>query len=115
MAITEEVRTLNYNPYQPYQPVYPAPPPPPKPYHPANGCAIAGMIVGIGCIIFCFAGVFELMGIIIAFVLSLVGISAANRGAQNKGMAVAGLVCSLVGLGFYLIVGASSFGIGFLI
>jgi hypothetical protein len=51
----------------------------------------------------------------LAIVFGSVGISKANRGASNKGLAVAGLVLGLVGLVIYFFVGLFSLGLGWLI
>lgn len=98
-------------PYQqPYQP-YPYPPPQPgawgpapPPYHgyaqpnTGNGKAIAALVLGILSIVFSwlffFDGVFVIPGVIFA----LIAMSETKApGSRGRGMAVAGLICSIVG------------------
>lgn len=73
------------------------------------------MVLGITSIIFCWWGVFSLTQVVLAIVFSGLGIARANRGAARKGMAIAGLVCGLVGAVLYLLIGIASLGVGFLI
>ena len=77
--------------------------------------AVAGMVLGITSIVFCWWGLFSLTQVVLAIVFSGVGIGRANRGAAHKGMAIAGLVCGLLGGVLYLLIGISSFGVGFFI
>src|SRR4051794_36650203 len=81
---------------------YGAPPPPPYNGYPmpptGNGKAIAALVFGILSIVLCFLfffdGVFVILGLIFAFV----ALSDAKQGrAGGRGLAMAGLVCSLVG------------------
>ncbi len=89
--------------------------PPASPPQAANGLAIAGMILGITSVIFCWWGLFSLAQVVLAIVFGGVAINRANRGAPHKGMAVAGLVCGIVGAVLYLYFGIASLGIGFFI
>lgn len=82
---------------------------------PANGLAIAGLVLGITGIVFCWAGVLALAQIVLAVVFSSVGIGNARRGAGRKGMAVAGLTCGIVGGIAYFAIGVMSAGVGFVI
>ena len=82
---------------------------------PGNGLAIAGMILGITSVVFCWWGLLSLAQVVLAIVFGGVGLSRANRGAPHKGMAVAGLVCGLIGAVFYLMLGIFSLGVGLLI
>ncbi len=99
----------------------PAPSPQPTPLQfqavaqAGNGLAVAGLVLGITSIIFCWWGVFSLAQVILAIVFSSVGIQHANRGAAHKGMAVAGLTCGILGATLYIIVGIASLGVGFFI
>jgi hypothetical protein len=81
--------------YQPQpQSAYPA--------QPSNGMAVASMVLGIVGLVFSFIpfiGVIAWPLVILGVIFGGVGISKANQipGAP-KGMAIAGLTCSLVGL-----------------
>lgn len=93
---------------QPYPPQQPHPVPP---YHlvqyppqPRNGLGTAGFVLGLVGVIF---SVIPVIGVVAWFlvlpglVLAAVGLSQAHKGvATNKGLAVAGLVLSIVGLAF---------------
>jgi len=92
----------------PYQPMYVASPP-------GNGVAVAALVIGITCVVFSWWGLFTLVQVVLAIVFGSVGISKANRGANGKGMAVAGLVLGLIGLVIYFFIGLLSFGLGWLI
>ncbi|MGA3221625.1 MAG: hypothetical protein ABSE77_21590 [Acidimicrobiales bacterium] len=81
-----------------------------------NGLAVASLVLGITCIVFCWWGLFTLAQVVLAIVFGGTGISKANRlGAPHKGPAVAGLVLGLAGLGIYFVLGLLSLGIGWLI
>ena len=78
------------------------PPPPPMPDQPAqivyqvaqptNGLAVAALVVGIvGVVLFWTVWGGVILGIL-GLVFGAVGLSKGNRGAPNKGMAVAGLI-----------------------
>lgn len=76
--------------------------PVPAPTHRSNGLAVASLVLGIlaalsGIIPFLFFLAFVFA--ILALIFGLIGWNAANNGAPNKGMAVAGTVLSLVGIG----------------
>jgi len=92
---------------QPPQPSLPPPPavpqpvPPPQPGQaqvvyqviqpqPANGVAVAGLVLGILGVLIPFLG-------ILGLIFGAVGLSKANRGAGGKGMAIAGLVLGIIG------------------
>jgi uncharacterized protein DUF4190 len=72
---------------------------------PANGMAIASLVLGIIGVLIPFLGV-------LALIFGGVGMSKANQGASGKGMAIAGLVLGIIGtlITIYLIgeVGSSS-------
>ena len=87
---------------------------PVRPHH-GNGLAVAGMVLGITSILFCWWGIFSLAQIVLAIVFSSVGIHNANEGADKKGMATAGLICAIVGAIAYLLIGIASAGIGFIV
>jgi hypothetical protein len=65
-----------------------------------KGLGIAGMVLGIVAVIFSFVpclGVYALIPGLIGLVLSIVSFVQANKAGAAKGMAIAGIVCSLVG------------------
>ena len=80
-----------------------------------NGLAVAGFVLGITSIVFCWLGLLSLAQVVLAIIFSGVGISRANKGAQRKNMAIIGLVLGGVGFLLYLVVGIMSFGVGLLI
>ena len=89
---------------QPYGPPPGHYPPTPQQYHYAprpgagNGKAVAGLVLGIGSIIFCFFSFFDALLVIPGLILSLIAMSEIKAaGGGNRGMAVAGLVCSIIG------------------
>lgn len=88
------------------QPAYPA--------QPQNGMGVAGFVCGLVGLLFSFIpliGVIAWPLVIIGVVLSGVGMNYANQGkANNKGMATAGLVVSIIGLAisFIWVIAASS-------
>jgi hypothetical protein len=63
-----------------------------------NGIAVAGMVLGILAIVFCWlwfiAGILGILGII----FGAIGISRANRVGTGKGMAITGIVCGVLGM-----------------
>ena len=59
-----------------------------------NGVAIAGMVVGIASILFPFYGITGIVGII----LSILGLKKKKTTGKGKGMAIAGICCSVVGI-----------------
>jgi hypothetical protein len=95
-------------PQQPYQ--YPPPgsfgpgAPPPPPYHSyvqpqsGNGKAVAALVLGIlsiVCSVFLF---FDAIFVVLGLIFALLAMSESKRsGAGRRGMAVAGLVCTIVG------------------
>jgi len=82
---------------------------------PGNGVAVASLVLGITGIVFSWWGLFTLVQVVLAVVFGAVGISKASHGASNKGLASAGLLLGLVGLGLYFVIGLVSFGLGWVI
>lgn len=78
-----------------------------------NGLAVAGMVLGITSIVFCWWGLLTLAMVILAITFSSIGIHQASQGAEKKGMAIAGLACGSLGGLLYLILGVVSLGVGF--
>lgn len=100
------------------QPVYGPPSnpygyPPPTPsyaygyapgYQPDNGMGTAALVLGIiGALLFWFIGVSWILAAL-AIIFGILGIGKANRGeADNKGMAVAGVVCGSLVAAFWMV------------
>jgi uncharacterized membrane protein HdeD (DUF308 family) len=84
----------------------PEPPamPPPMPYTPApapprtNGMAVASLVLGILALGLFFTIVFPVIFGILAVIFGIFGISKASQGADHKGLAIAGLVCGVLGI-----------------
>lgn len=85
---------------QPQPPVMPYQPPAPTP--PQNGLGTAGFVLGLVGLLFSFipiVGVVAWPLVIVGLILGLLGLAKANRGqANNKGLAIAGIALSAVGL-----------------
>ena len=65
-----------------------------------KGLGIAGLVLGILAAVISFIpclGTFALIPGVIGLVLSIISLIQANKAGSSKGMAVAGLVCSIVG------------------
>jgi hypothetical protein len=83
------------------QPAYQAPVQPAS--VPGKGLGITGMVLGIvSLVLFCFLYV-SIPCAIIGAVLSGVGLKKAKDAGMKNGMAVAGLVCSLIALGICVV------------
>jgi hypothetical protein len=94
---------------QPYQ--YPPPPsgfgpgvPPPPPYHgyaqprTGNGKAVAALVLGIASIFFCWLSFFDAIFVILGLIFGLIALNESKQpGAPGRGMAIAGLACTVVG------------------
>jgi hypothetical protein len=90
-----------------YPPPYGPPPgyyPPPTPYgyqsrpSTGNGKAVAALVLGIGSIVFCFFSFFDALLVIPGLILGFIAMSETRAaGGGGRGMAVAGLVCSIIG------------------
>ena len=88
----------------PYPPAgsYNAPPPPHYSGYPApptgNGKAIAALVFGILSIVLCFLFFFDGIFVILGLIFSIIALNETKgRGGNGRGMAVAGLVCTIVG------------------
>lgn len=89
---------------------------PPAVPMPASGMAIAGLVLGITSIVFCWWGLGSLAQSVLAITFAANGIKRANAGlAGGRSMAVAGLACGIVGFFAYLTVGIATLGVGFII
>jgi hypothetical protein len=95
--------------YPPQPPGSYLPYPPPdaqQQQQPGNGMAVAGMVLGIVSVVFFWLPIVGAVIALVGLILSFAGMSRANSiGGKHKGLAIAGLVCSLVGLllGAYMI------------
>jgi hypothetical protein len=81
---------------------YGAPPPPPYGYpapRSSNGKAIAALVFGILSIVLCWLSFFDAIFVILGLVFSLVVLkeTKVRRPGDGRGLAVAGLVCTIVG------------------
>jgi len=74
----------------PYAQQYPQP-------RTGNGKAIAGLVLGILAIVFCWTSLLDIVLIALAVIFALLGLGDAKRGSGGRGMAIAGLVCAIVG------------------
>ena len=77
--------------------------PPPMPVVPArpaptNGLAVASLVCGILAVILFFTIIFPIILGILAVIFGAVGISKANQGGGHKALAIAGLICGVVGI-----------------
>jgi hypothetical protein len=59
--------------------------------------AVAGLVLGILAVVFCWFPFLNWILAILGIIFGGLGISKANKGAPGKGMAIAGLVCGVVG------------------
>lgn len=95
-------------------PPYPGPqyPPPPQPMRMKNGVGTAGFVCGLLGIIFAWIPIIGVIAwplVIVGLILSWVGLNNAKKGkADNKGLAIAGIACSVIGL-LICIIWASAF------
>ena len=69
----------------------------------SNGFAVASLVLGILTIVFFFTFWFDWILGALAIVFGALGISRANKGSGQKGMAIAGLVCGAVGVVFSIL------------
>ena len=104
-------------PVQPQQPVYQQPAYQQKPAVPGKGLGITGMILGIvSLVLFCFLYI-SIPCAIVGAILSGVALKKAKDAGMKNGMAVAGLVCSLIALGicvvYWVLAAAALAEIGF--
>jgi uncharacterized protein DUF4190 len=90
-------------PPQGYVPGAPGAPLPP-PYHGyaqptgSNGKAIAALVLGILSIVFCWLSVFDGIFVVLALIFGLIALSETKGNRRTgRGLAVAGLVCMIVG------------------
>lgn len=65
---------------------------------PSNNQAIIGLILGVSAIFFFWIPVVPVIASVIGIVLSIIGIKGADNGKSGKGIAIGGLVCSILAL-----------------
>ena len=66
-----------------------------------KGLGIAGLVLGIVAAVVAFVpclGMYAIIPGVIGLILSIISIIQANKAGAAKGMAIAGLVCSLIGI-----------------
>lgn len=74
---------------------------PPAQSKPINGFAIAGLVLGIvGFWLGAFFGIVNIAGLI----FSILGISSASKTNSGRGIAIGGLVTSIIGIAFWAII-----------
>jgi hypothetical protein len=88
-------------PYGPPPGYYPPTPPQygyrPHPGGAGNGKAVAALVLGIGSIVFCWLIFFDAALVIPGVIFALIAMSEAKARGGSRGMALAGLVCSIIG------------------
>jgi hypothetical protein len=76
---------------------------PPMVTQKTNGMAVTGMVVGILSLVLFWASLLGLLLAVLGIIFSSVGMSQCTKtGQQGKGMAIAGLVCSLIATAFWV-------------
>lgn len=84
--------------YPPYAGPYYPPPwtqyPPPRT---GNGRAIAGLVLGIVAILFCWTSIVDVVPVVLAIVFGSIGLNDAKRSGSGRSMAVAGIACGVIG------------------
>ena len=108
-----------HGPQQGFGPNAYGPPGYPPPYYgppmiarKTNGMAVTGMVLGIVSLVLFWAWFLGPVLAVLGVIFSSVGISQCNREQQEgKGMAIAGLVCSLISAAFWvlLVIAVESF------
>jgi len=74
----------------PYPPTYPVPPQ-------GNGFAVTSLVLGILAIVLCWVPVLNWLLAAAAIIFGAIGLSIANKRQSGKGMAIAGLICGVIG------------------
>lgn len=87
-------------PPNPYPGPYQMPPGTPPGWVPvqqgSNGMATAGMVLGIVSLVLFWTSVIDIPIVILGITFSAIGLKRAKLGAGARGMAMAGLICSLI-------------------
>ena len=76
------------------------------PQQQGNGIAVAGMVLGICALVFCWIPFLNWVLGLLGIIFGALGISRGNKVGTGKGMALAGLICGIIGslLGIALVV-----------
>ncbi|MBE7188998.1 DUF4190 domain-containing protein [Jatrophihabitans endophyticus] len=99
-------------PYPGQQPPYGMPPYGPYPgARQGNGKAVAGMVLGIASIVFCWINFFNLVFIVPGIIFSLLGLSDSKTRGTGRGQAIAGLVCVAVGVVLTVVISILEFNL----
>jgi hypothetical protein len=81
---------------------YPYPPPHPSQGAPKNGLGTAGFVLGLIGLIFAWIPIIGVIAwplVLLGLIFSLLGLARARQGtSDNKGIAIAGIACSAIGL-----------------
>ena len=78
---------------------------PPMMAQKTNGMAVTGMVIGILSLVLFWASLLGVLLAILGIIFSGIGISQCSKqGQAGKGMAIAGLVCSLIAATFWVVV-----------
>jgi hypothetical protein len=82
--------------------------PPPMPIAPPpdrhNGLAVASLVLGISSIALFFTVVFPFILGTLAVIFGVIGWTKANKGAPQKGLAIAGSICGAFGIALAILV-----------
>lgn len=65
---------------------------------PGHGKAVAGLVLGILSIVFCWASFVDLLLLVPALIFSIMGLSEARMGRGGRGLAMSGLICTIAGV-----------------
>ena len=93
---------------------YPAPPPAygyPA-VAPGHGKAVAGLVLGIIALVFCWLPILDVPVWILALVFSILGRSDAKKGAGGGGLAIGGLVCAILATIANIVISVTLFAVG---
>jgi hypothetical protein len=78
---------------------------PPMMVQKTNGMAVTGMVIGILSLVLFWASLLGMLLAVLGIIFSSIGISQCGKtGQAGKGMAIAGLVCSLIAAAFWVAV-----------
>ena len=91
---------MNDNFQQPMNQQPPMPPQPPLQPRPSNGMAIASMVLGIVSLVFPFLGIATA---VVGLILGALAMKTLKASGAPTGMAVAGIVCSIIALAISII------------
>ena len=81
---------------------YPTYPTPEATGMPGKGAGITSLVFGIISIVLCWIPFLPIVTGLVGLILGIVGKSSASSAGRTNGVAIAGLICSAVMLGFYV-------------